>query len=118
PESLRDGRAWLGRLTIESSSLAPRGYLVSGVSQPSLLRPTTATAEIRAWGRRMKQFKALPGMSAPSIYIPWIVRQRRYNRNQGIYRRRKLFLCPPACEAARLATYLHNLPWTRFITLT
>jgi hypothetical protein len=46
------------------------------------------------------------------------VRPRSYRKNQGISSRKTLFLCPVACEPARLASLFHHLPWQRFLTFT
>jgi hypothetical protein len=104
PTVLRDGStpAWIESAWLDGYPLGQ--YLVEGGM------PTIPQYQAEMLGR---------ALSAPDrLSVSWRVRARKYRRGQGIASRKKLFLCPTSCEAGRLATWLHHLPWSRFITLT
>ena len=102
PEPLRDGRAWLGRLTPASSAKVGGPLLVSS----------------RSSKRASERERGAVSKSLP--LLPWdlLVRRRRYPWGKSIRACLKRFKCPKGCVPAARASALHDLPWTYHLVLT
>jgi len=121
PTALRDGSTptWIDAAWFGSYPLGQ--YLIEG-GLATIPQPSKRTKRSTAEGGMLTDYQATllsRALSAPDrLSVSWRVKARKYKKGQGIASRKKLFLCPTSCEAARLSTWLHHLPWQRFITLT